>query len=131
MKALLLENIHDEAVRTLREAGYEVERVSGALGEDELIEALDGVDLLGVRSRTQVTPKVVAERGETLTAVGAFCIGTNQLALDDLAHAGVAAFNAPFSNTRSVVELVISEIIALARRLGDRNTQMHLSLIHI
>ena len=97
MKALLLENIHDEAVRTLREAGYEVERVSGALGEDELIEALDGVDLLGVRSRTQVTPKVVAERGETLTAVGAFCIGTNQLALDDLARAGVAAFNAPFS----------------------------------
>lgn len=125
MKALLLENIHDEAVRTLREAGYEVERVSGALGEDELIEALDGVDLLGVRSRTQVTPEVVAERGETLTAVGAFCIGTNQLALDDLARAGVAAFNAPFSNTRSVVELVISEIIALARRLGDRNTQMH------
>lgn len=125
MKALLLENIHDEAVRTLRSAGYEVERVSKALGPDDLIEALDGVDLLGVRSRTNVTRQVVEARGDTLTAVGAFCIGTNQLDLDALSGAGVAAFNAPYSNTRSVVELVLGEIIALARRLGDRNTQMH------
>lgn len=125
MKALLLENIHDEAVRTLRAAGYEVERHSGALSEADLIDALDGVDLLGVRSRTVVTPNVVAARGQSLLAVGAFCIGTNQLALSDLASAGVAAFNAPYSNTRSVVELVMGEIIALARRLGDRNTQMH------
>ncbi|AXE38658.1 phosphoglycerate dehydrogenase [Acidipropionibacterium virtanenii] len=125
MKALLLENIHDEAVRTLRSEGYQVERLSKALGEDELIEALDGVDLLGVRSRTNVTRRVVEARGDTLTAVGAFCIGTNQLDLGSLSEAGVAAFNAPYSNTRSVVELVLAEIIALARRLGDRNTQMH------
>lgn len=125
MKALLLENIHDEAVRTLRRAGYEVERVSEALDEDNLIDALEGVDLLGVRSRTQVTSRVVAARGATLTAVGAFCIGTNQMDLAALAGAGVPAFNAPYSNTRSVVELVMAEIIALARRLGDRNTQMH------
>lgn len=125
MKALLLENIHDEAVRTLRSQGYDVERLSKALGEDELIEALEGVDLLGVRSRSNVTRRVVEARGDTLTAVGAFCIGTNQLDLPALAQAGIAAFNAPYSNTRSVVELVIAEIIALARRLGDRNTQMH------
>ena len=125
MKALLLENIHDEAVRTLRSQGYDVERLSKALGEDELIEALDGVDLLGIRSRTGVTRKVIEARGQSLTAVGAFCIGTNQMDLPALAEAGVAAFNAPYSNTRSVVELVIGEIIALARRLGDRNTQMH------
>ncbi|AZZ42273.1 phosphoglycerate dehydrogenase [Acidipropionibacterium jensenii] len=125
MKALLLENIHDEAVRTLRSEGYEVERLSKALGEDALIEALDGVDLLGIRSRTGVTKRVIEARGSSLTAVGAFCIGTNQMDLDALAEAGVAAFNAPYSNTRSVVELVIAEIIALARRLGDRNTQMH------
>ena len=136
MKALLLENIHDEAVRTLKKAGYEVERVSEALDEDDLISALDGVDLLGIRSRTRVTRRVVEACGDKLHAVGAFCIGTNQMDLDALAEAGVPAFNAPYSNTRSVVELVMAEIIALARRLGDRNTQMHngvwrLSLIHI
>lgn len=125
MKALLLENIHDEAVRTLKKAGYEVERVSEALDEDDLISALDGVDLLGIRSRTRVTRRVVEACGDKLHAVGAFCIGTNQMDLDALAEAGVPAFNAPYSNTRSVVELVMAEIIALARRLGDRNTQMH------
>ncbi len=125
MKALLLENIHDEAVRTLRSEGYQVERLSKALGEDDLIEALDGVDLLGIRSRTNVTRRVIEARGGTLTAVGAFCIGTNQMDLPAMAAAGVAAFNAPYSNTRSVVELVLGEIIALARRMGDRNTQMH------
>lgn len=125
MKALLLENIHDEAVRTLKKAGYEVERVSEALDEDDLISALDGVDLLGIRSRTRVTRRVVEACGDKLHAVGAFCIGTNQMDLDALAEAGVPAFNAPYSNTRSVVELVMAEIIVLARRLGDRNTQMH------
>ena len=86
---------------------------------------LDGVDLLGIRSRTRVTRRVVEACGDKLHAVGAFCIGTNQMDLDALAEAGVPAFNAPYSNTRSVVELVMAEIIALARRLGDRNTQMH------
>lgn len=125
MKALLLENVHDEAVRVLRAAGYEVERLNRALDEDDLIAALDGVDLLGVRSRTAVGPRVVEARGDSLTAVGAFCIGTNHVDLAGLAEAGVPVFNAPYSNTRSVVELALAEIVALARRLGDRNMQMH------
>lgn len=125
VKALLLENIHPEAVRVLTEAGIEVETRPGALTEDELIAALDGVDLLGIRSATQVTEKVVAARSDTLQAVGAFCIGTNQIDLTAAAMHGVAAFNAPFSNTRSVVELAMAEIIMLARRLTDRNASMH------
>ena len=112
-----MENIHPEATRILRERGYEVENRSHALGEDELIEALDGVDLLGIRSTTFVTERVLAEARD-LKGIGAFCIGTNQI---NLARrpTGIAVFNAPFSNTRSVVELAIAEIIAMARHLTD------------
>jgi len=124
VKALLLENIHPEAVRTLTERGFEVATRSGALGEDELIEALAGVDLLGIRSTTHVTARVLAARPQ-LMAIGAFCIGTNQIDLDAASEAGVACFNAPFSNTRSVVELAIAEIIALARRLTEKDRLMH------
>ncbi len=124
MKALLLENIHHEATRLLVEAGYEVENRRGALGETELIEALDGVSLLGIRSRTQVTEQVLANAPE-LQAIGAFCIGTNQIELDAAARHGVACFNAPYSNTRSVVELAMAEIVVLARHLTDKNAQMH------
>ncbi|MGA4507279.1 phosphoglycerate dehydrogenase [Propionibacteriaceae bacterium G1746] len=125
MKALLLENIHPEAVRVLTEAGYEVETRAGALGEDDLIDALEGIDLLGIRSATHVTDKVLEARSESLKAVGAFCIGTNQIDLGSAAGHGVVAFNAPFSNTRSVVELTIAEIIVLARHLTDKNRLMH------
>ena len=124
MKALLLENIHPSGVRLLQERGYEVETAPGALGENDLIEALDGVDLLGIRSNTMLTPKVIAA-SPRLRAVGAFCIGTNQIALDDATQHGVAVFNAPYSNTRSVVELAIGEIIAMARHLTDHNARMH------
>lgn len=124
MKALLLESIHAEGARILRERGYEVETRPGALGEDDLIEALQGVDLLGIRSTTFVTKRVL-EATPQLKAIGAFCIGTNQVNLAEATRAGVAVFNAPFSNTRSVVELVIGEIIALARRLTDNNQAMH------
>ena len=124
MKALLLENIHQIAVDTLRERGYEVELRSGALGEDELISALDGVDLLGIRSGTHVTQRVIASAPQ-LATVGCFCIGTNQVDLTAAAHAGLPVFNAPFSNTRSVVELVMGEIIVLARRLTEKNRLMH------
>lgn len=124
VKALLLENIHADAVKTLEAKGYEVETRPGALAERDLIAALDGVDYLGIRSRTHVTEKVL-ESAPALRAVGAFCIGTNQIDLDAATERGVAVFNAPYSNTRSVVELAIAEIISMARRLTDRNRDMH------
>jgi len=124
MKALLLENIHPEAVRLLGERGIEVSTRKGALDEAELIEALDGVQLLGIRSKTQVT-QAVLDAAPDLVAIGAFCIGTNQVDLVAAARHGIAVFNAPFSNTRSVVELVIAEVIALARHLTDKNAAMH------
>jgi D-3-phosphoglycerate dehydrogenase len=124
VKALLLENIHPLATTILGDAGIEVENVSGALDEHELIEALDGVDLLGIRSKTEVTEAVLSARPE-LTAIGAFCIGTNQIDLASAAGRGIAAFNAPFSNTRSVVELAIADIIAMARRLTVRDKALH------
>jgi len=123
-RALLLESIHDDAAFTLREAGFDVERVAGALPEDELVTRLDGVQLLGLRSNTQITASVI-EQAPSLVAMGAFCIGTNQIDLAAASAAGVAVFNAPFSNTRSVVELALSELIALTRRLTDKNTDMH------
>lgn len=127
MKALLLENVHPEATRLLTEAGYEVENRAGALGTDELIAALDGVQLLGIRSRTQVSERVLAQAPD-LQVIGAFCIGTNQIDLDAAARLGVACFNAPYSNTRSVVELAMAEIVVLARHLTDKNAQMHRGL---
>ncbi|SBN40984.1 Putative phosphoglycerate dehydrogenase [Propionibacterium freudenreichii] len=125
VKALLLENIHPEATRILTAAGYDVETRAGALSEEELVSALDGVNLLGIRSRTQVTDNVLRRIPAGLNAIGAFCIGTNQIALPQCATKGVAVFNAPYSNTRSVVELAMAEIVAMARHLTDRNAQMH------
>ena len=115
-KALLLENIHPDAAKSLRDHGFEVETMKGALSEDELIEALDGVDVVGVRSKTTVTRRVLDAR-PGLSAVGCFCIGTNQVDLDYAGQRGIAVFNAPYSNTRSVVELVICDIICLMRRI--------------
>jgi D-3-phosphoglycerate dehydrogenase len=124
MKALVLENIHPTAVDVLRSRGYEVELRTGALREDELIESLDDVQLLGIRSNTTVTERVL-EAAPGLEAIGCFCIGTNQVDLGAAAERGVGVFNAPYSNTRSVVELVIGEIIALARRLPEKTQRMH------
>ncbi len=124
MKALLLENIHPDGVRLLTERGFEVETVKGALDESELIAALPGVQLLGIRSKTNVTAAAL-DAAPDLLAIGAFCIGTNQIDLAAAAARGTAVFNAPFSNTRSVVELVIAEIISLARHLTDKNALMH------
>ncbi|MCW2570712.1 MAG: D-isomer specific 2-hydroxyacid dehydrogenase NAD-binding protein [Frankiales bacterium] len=122
--ALLLESVHDDAAFVLRDAGYDVERVATALTEDELVERVAGVSLLGVRSNTTVTRRVL-EVADELVAIGAFCIGTNQIDLTAATDRGVAVFNAPFSNTRSVVELALSELIALTRRLTDKNADMH------
>ena len=124
MKALLLENIHPAAVEVLEGRGYEVELRTGSMSEVELAESLDGVQLLGIRSNTTVTDRVLAA-GADLAAVGCFCIGTNQVDLAAAAARGIGVFNAPYSNTRSVVELVIGEIIALARRLPEKTQRMH------
>ena len=124
MKALLLENIHPLAVESLERAGFEVELRAASMSEDELIDALPGISLLGIRSNTKVTETVLDAAGD-LIAVGCFCIGTNQVDLAAAAARGVAVFNAPYSNTRSVVELVIGEIIALARRLPEKTLKMH------
>ncbi len=123
-EVLLLENIHPSATEVFQRNGYVVHTRSGSLDEDELIEALQGISMVGIRSNTRVTEKVLAGAPDLL-AVGAFCIGTNQIDLGAAAERGVAAFNAPYSNTRSVVELVIGEIIALARRLTEKTSRMH------
>ena len=123
-RALLLENIHPDASARLAKAGFQVETLPRALGEAELAEAVRGVRLLGIRSQTQVTERVLAAAGE-LAGVGAFCIGVNQIDLAAASRHGVAVFNAPFSNTRSVVELALAEIIAMARRLPEKNAKMH------
>jgi D-3-phosphoglycerate dehydrogenase len=123
-RALLLENIHPSATEVFARAGIEVETRPGSLSEDELVEALPGFQLLGIRSNTNLTGRVL-ESAPGLVAVGAFCIGTNQIDLAAAARLGIAAFNAPYSNTRSVVELVIGEIIALARRLPEKTQRMH------
>ena len=124
MHALLLETLHPRATDVFAAAGIETDNRAGALDEDELIEALQGVQLLGIRSKTQVTARVI-ESCPDLIAVGAFSIGTNQIDLVAAAKHGIAAFNAPFSNTRSVVELAVSEMISLTRRLPDHNRLMH------
>ena len=129
MKALLLENVHPLAESILRDAGFEVDARVGALDEDELIEALNGVSLLGIRSKTDVTERVL-DSAPDLQAIGAFCIGTNQIALDAAAARGIVVFNAPFSNTRSVVELAIAEIIIMARRLTEKDRALHDGVWH-
>jgi D-3-phosphoglycerate dehydrogenase / 2-oxoglutarate reductase len=123
-RALLLENIHPDATARLTKAGYQVDTLPRALGEEDLIEAARGASLLGIRSQTHVTDRVFSSLPDLL-AVGAFCIGTNQVDLAAAARRGVAVFNAPFSNTRSVVELAVAEIISLARRLPEKNVKMH------
>jgi len=123
-RALLLENVHPISAEILRRAGFEVETHPGAMDEDELIAALQGVELLGIRSKTQVTKRVL-EACPDLLAIGIHAIGTNQVDLDAAASYGVAVFNAPYSNTRSVVEMALAEIISLTRRLPEHNLSLH------
>ena len=124
IRVLLLENVHPSARTLFREEGFQVEALVGALAEDDLAEKVRGVHVLGIRSRTRVTERVLGE-SRRLLALGAFCIGTDQVDLSAAAERGVPVFNAPFANTRSVAELVIAEVIALARRLADRSREMH------
>jgi D-3-phosphoglycerate dehydrogenase len=124
IKVLLLENIHPSATELFAVEGFQVETVSGALKEDELKARIADAHVLGIRSKTHVTDAVLAEAKRLLT-LGCFCIGTNQVDLERANRRGVPVFNAPFSNTRSVAEMVISEIVMLARQLGDRSREVH------
>jgi|TARA_R110002096_G_scaffold212004_2_gene399330 D-3-phosphoglycerate dehydrogenase len=124
INVLLLENVHPIGVELMKAEGYNVEVISSALSEDELAEKIKKVSVLGIRSKTQVTKKVL-ENANRLISIGAFCIGTNQIDLETCQEKGIAVFNAPFSNTRSVVELAIAEIIFLMRGMVDKTTSMH------
>ncbi|MFY0600497.1 MAG: phosphoglycerate dehydrogenase [Cyclobacteriaceae bacterium] len=124
IKVLLLENIHEHGINKLKEEGYQVQVHAGGMSEDELSEAIKDVSILGIRSKTQVTSKVL-ENANRLMSIGAFCIGTNQIDLQTCLKKGIVVFNAPYSNTRSVVELAIGEIILLMRNLPDKAALMH------
>lgn len=125
IKFLLLEGVHPSAIATLNSAGYnEIEALSGSLDEDSLIEKLKGVHFVGVRSRTQLTERVIAS-ADKLIAIGCFCIGTNQVDLPAARRHGIPVFNAPYSNTRSVAELVLAEAIMLARGVPEKSMKAH------
>lgn len=122
---LFLENISDAAVRHFKESGYaSVRKLTGALSEEQLLAEIRDVHLLGIRSKTQITPRVL-DAAKKLQAIGCFCIGVNQVDLKSATHHGVTVFNAPYSNTRSVAELVIGAAIMLIRRIPDKNKAAH------
>lgn len=124
IRVLLLEGIHPAASDHFEKEGYSVRSLRGSLSEDQLIRELDGITLLGIRSRTTITQRVIEAAGQ-LKGVGAFCIGTNQIDLNACSDQGVIVFNAPYANTRSVVELAIGEILILARRVFEKSTRLH------
>ncbi len=125
LKVLLVEGIHPVAKSRLEEDGCQVDLISHAPSEDELIDKLKNYNVLGIRSKTEVTKKVL-DNSKHILNIGAFCIGTNQIQLSHAKSLGIPVFNAPHANTRSVAELVIAEMIALSRQLGDRNMKAHL-----
>ena len=122
-RIVLLEGIHPVAEESLAQTGLKIDRIDGAIDADRLPELLEGTSMLGIRSRTQLDREILA-RAEDLCAIGCFCIGTNQVDLHAAAERGVAVFNAPFSNTRSVAELTMAEIIMLMRRIPQRSADM-------
>ena len=125
IRILLLEGVHQSALDTLNAAGYtNIEYLSHSLAEEELIEKIADAHFIGIRSRTQLTEKVF-EAAKKLVAVGCFCIGTNQVDLQAATRRGVAVFNAPFSNTRSVAELVLAQAILLLRGIPEKNALAH------
>ncbi|WP_367898958.1 phosphoglycerate dehydrogenase [Leptospira sp. WS58.C1] len=123
INVLLLENVHQDAFQLFQKDGFNVRLLPQALGEDELSKEIENIHVLGIRSKTNLTAPVLAKAKRLLT-VGCFCIGTNQVDLAEAEKKGIPVFNAPYSNTRSVAELVIAEIVMLARRVPDhiRNT---------
>ncbi len=125
IKVLLLENIHPDAYNLFASDGFSVELEKGALDEKELSRRIEDIHILGIRSKTNVTEQVL-NHGKRLLSVGCFCIGTNQVDLTNAEKLGIPVFNAPFSNTRSVAELVIGEIIMLARKATDLSKEVHI-----
>lgn len=123
-KILLLENVNQTAIEILEGEGYQVEFHKSSIDKAELIEKIKDVHAIGIRSKTKLTEEILSH-AKNLVAIGCFCIGTNQVDLEYAAKRGIAVFNSPFSNSRSVAELVIAEIITLARQLGDRSIEMH------
>jgi D-3-phosphoglycerate dehydrogenase len=124
MKILLLEGVHQAGIDRLTEAGYNPELLKVALGEEELLKRVPGVHVLGIRSKTRVSKRVL-EAAESLLAIGCFCIGTDQVDLPAAGLQGVPVFNAPFSNTRSVAELTLAEMVMLARRAAHKSQLLH------
>ena len=124
IKVLLLENIHADAKQIFEHEGYQVETVKGSLSEEELCEKIKDVSIIGIRSKTQITKKVI-ENAKKLHVIGTFCIGTNQVDLKECSKRGITVFNAPYSNTRSVVELALGEMIMLIRNTFEKSTKMH------
>ncbi len=124
IKILLLENVHPAAFDNLSKDGFSVELIDHSLSEDELVEKIKGVHVLGIRSKTRLTPRVL-EAANKLLVVGAFCIGTTQIDLDFCKKKGIVVFNAPYSNTRSVVELAVGQMIMLIRNIFPRSTEIH------
>ena len=129
IRILLLENVSQGAVKMLREQGFEVDFFTGAWSEEELVNKIGDYHAIGIRSKTRLTKRVF-DAAHQLLVVGCFCIGTNQVDLEAATKRGIAVFNSPFANSRSVAELVIGELVCLARQLADRSIEM-LSLIHI
>ncbi len=125
IKILLLENVSASAIEEFKESGYaEIKQLSGALSEQELIAAIKGVHILGIRSKTNITANIIAH-ADKLLAIGCFCIGVNQVDLKSATNKGIGVFNAPYSNTRSVAELVIGLSVMLIRKITDKNTAAH------
>jgi D-3-phosphoglycerate dehydrogenase len=124
IKVLLLENVNETGQNILRGQKYQVEALKASLPEDQLIEKIKDVHVIGIRSKTKLTANVL-KHAKNLIVIGCFCIGTNQVDLQYAAENGIAVFNSPFSNSRSVAELMIGEIICLARQLGDRSMELH------
>lgn len=124
IKVLLLENVNETGQNILRGQKYQVEALKSSLPEDQLIEKIKDVHVIGIRSKTKLS-KNVLQHAKNLIVIGCFCIGTNQVDLQYAAESGIAVFNSPFSNSRSVAELMIGEIIVLARQLGDRSMELH------
>lgn len=125
IKILMLENISDAAIKVFKDAGYaDIKKISGALSEEQLINEIKHVHMVGIRSKTQVTEKVL-QHAEKLQAIGCFCIGTNQVNLQAARKKGIVVFNAPYSNTRSVAELVVGASIILIRKILDKNKAAH------
>jgi len=124
IKILLLEGIHQACVERFAQAGYHAESQKSALSEEDLCQIIPGVHILGIRSKTRVTSRVLA-KAKNLLSIGCFCIGTDQVALEEAAVSGIPVFNAPFSNTRSVAELTVAEVVMLARRAAHKSQLLH------